>query len=369
MEHEPGTPAFLTHEQALAYLQRFAATRLGGSRIAFNTRVESLQYDERDGNWNVRFGGGSSMRYRAVVIATGHNNPVNAVIPSRLQKETEAAGVYYLHSSAYRNPAEYSQGPTLVVGFGNSGAEIATAISELNPETYVSIRSPRWLVPDYVGRTPADEFANSGFPLPHWLEMLGFHLIQRITVGHPARIGIGAPDHGLLDRLPVADRGISQAIRDKRVHVRSNIKAIATDGSVIFENPAEAPITPARIIFATGYRRAYPFLESRYGDFEDPSFYLSFSVFHPDHRGISFLPELIVPQGAWPLFVEQANAVAAYYEAEARGGRNVELFDSLRGLPNPDFKGHIFSRADQWHVDPKRVTELLRAYAQWISEP
>ncbi|MEZ4751008.1 MAG: NAD(P)/FAD-dependent oxidoreductase [Bdellovibrionota bacterium] len=369
MEHEPGTPDFLTHQQALAYLQRFAETRLSDARMVFNTRVQTIRYDVKGGYWNVTFGSGSSMQYRAVVVATGHNTPANAVIPNRLRNEADAAGIKYLHSSLYRDPDLYAEGPTLIVGFGNSGAEIATAISAVNPETYVSIRSPRWLVPDYVGRTPADEFANSGFPLPHWLEMLGFHLIQRVTVGHPARIGIGMPDHGLLDRLPVADRGIAQAIRDKRVHVRSNIKQITRDGQVLFENPTEAPLTPARIIFATGYRRQYPFLESGYGDFEDPNFYLSFSVFHPDKRGLCFLPELIVPQGAWPLFVEQANAVAAYFEAEASAASNVARFDTLRGLPNPDFKGHIFSQADQWHVDPKRVTELLRAYAAWIGEP
>ncbi|MCB0416966.1 MAG: NAD(P)/FAD-dependent oxidoreductase [Bdellovibrionaceae bacterium] len=369
MEHEPGTPDFLTHAQALAYLQRFAETRLVGSSVVFNTKVESAKYDPVANYWNVRFGSGSSSQYRAVIVATGHNTPANAVIPKRLLDQAQAAQIPYLHSSRYRDPADFVDGATLIVGFGNSGAEIATAISEQNPETYISIRSPRWLVPDYVGRTPADEFANSGFPLPHWLEMLGFHLIQRVTVGHPSRIGIGTPDHGLLDRLPVADRGIAQAIRDERVHLRSDIKEITPDGKVIFVDSSQPALSPSRIIFATGYRREYPFLAGQYGNLEDPNFYLSFSVFHPDHRGLSFLPELVVPQGAWPLFVEQANAIAAYYAAEALGGGHVELFDSLRGMPNPDFKGHIFSRADQWHVDPKRVTELLRAYSEWIGRP
>ena len=60
-----------------------------------------------------------------------------------------------LHSSLYRNPAPFAGKRVLVVGYGNSGGEIALDLSEAGVDVALSVRSPVNIVPARALR-PAD---------------------------------------------------------------------------------------------------------------------------------------------------------------------------------------------------------------------
>ena len=56
------------------------------------------------------------------------------------------------HSSAYRNPAAYSGKRVLVVGFGNSGGEIALDLAEAGVDVTLAVRGPVCILPrDLLG--------------------------------------------------------------------------------------------------------------------------------------------------------------------------------------------------------------------------
>lgn len=77
-----------------------------------------------------------------VVAATGpFQRPVMpAVVP-------ESAGIFQIHSSAYRNPDQLPQGSVLVVGAGSSGAQIADELQRAGRKVFLSVgphdRPPR----------------------------------------------------------------------------------------------------------------------------------------------------------------------------------------------------------------------------------
>ena len=52
-----------------------------------------------------------------------------------------------LHSSLYRNPAPFAGKRVLVVGFGNSGGEIALDLAEAEVDVALSVRGPVSIVP------------------------------------------------------------------------------------------------------------------------------------------------------------------------------------------------------------------------------
>ena len=52
-----------------------------------------------------------------------------------------------LHSNRYRNPAPFAGKRALVVGYGNSGAEIALDLAEAGVDVTLSVRSPVNVVP------------------------------------------------------------------------------------------------------------------------------------------------------------------------------------------------------------------------------
>ena len=70
-----------------------------------------------------------------VVVATGaYHTPRVPEFADQVRQD-----ILQIHSSAYRNPAQLREGGVLVVGAGNSGAEIALEVARYNP-TWLSGR-------------------------------------------------------------------------------------------------------------------------------------------------------------------------------------------------------------------------------------
>lgn len=114
---EPHT--FPTRDQMADYLESYA----DHMRLPVRTGVKV------DGIWPASEGGegyvvtAGNQRFTAmqVVVATGaQEGPYTPVFASDLDP-----GIRQFHSSEYRNPTQFQNGDVLVVGAGNSGAEVA----------------------------------------------------------------------------------------------------------------------------------------------------------------------------------------------------------------------------------------------------
>src|SRR5205814_10366097 len=89
-----------------------------------------------DGTWTVNTSRGV-LAARAVVVATGIvANPKTPHFPGQDRFAGRIA-----HSVAYRRPDAYAGRRVLVVGVGNSGAEIASEISRVGGEATAAVRS------------------------------------------------------------------------------------------------------------------------------------------------------------------------------------------------------------------------------------
>ena len=306
--------------------------------------------------------------YRAVIVATGAQSRSTAYLPADLKQQATDAGIPAIHSCDYREPSSYTDKTVLIVGLGNSASEIATEVSRVTKRTLVAVRSTPWIVPLRLFGVPADVVA--GTPLgPHWLEMFFFNCLQRLYIGHPTSLGFPKPpNHRLLDRLPVSDRGIAQALRTGRVQVRPTVAHIGTAG-VTFEGAAGAEAENVdAIIFATGYRQHFPFLPPGSRTFDElPDLVLT--LFHPDETGLIFMPEIVVPQGAWPTFTHQAEAIVQYLLADAERSKRCVEFNARRHVryASPDNKGKLFCAADKWHADPHVYHRMLTDFAHWMA--
>jgi putative flavoprotein involved in K+ transport len=111
---------FPSKDQMADFLESYA-TRFD-LPVMSGVRVDGVSL--RDGRYVVRAG---DRRYEAdnVVVATGgRRRPRIPAFAGDLDP-----GIVQFHSSAYRNPGQLRQGDTLVVGAGNSGAEIAREVA------------------------------------------------------------------------------------------------------------------------------------------------------------------------------------------------------------------------------------------------
>jgi putative flavoprotein involved in K+ transport len=195
--------SFPTKDEVGEYLEDYAAQF--ELFVRTGVAVDSLRSDS-----NIYVVTSAAGRFEAdnVVVASGsHRSPRVPDFAAELDP-----GIVQLHSSEYRNPTQLQEGPTLVVGAGNSGAEIALEVSRTHP-TLLSGRS--------VGQLPVKHGANAArFVLP-LVRFAGNHVLTLGTpIGRKARprfLTHGAP---LIrtKRKDLAAAGVELVSRTTHVH-------------------------------------------------------------------------------------------------------------------------------------------------------
>jgi putative flavoprotein involved in K+ transport len=99
---------------------------------------ERLQVDTDGGSWHVR----------AVVSATGTaSTPKLPTFPGR-----ESFAGRQLHSRDYRTASPFAGESVLIVGGGNSAAQVLAEVSRVSDATWVTRRPPRFMADDVDGR-------------------------------------------------------------------------------------------------------------------------------------------------------------------------------------------------------------------------
>ncbi len=264
LSHLPGLPfpdaypRYVSRDQLVAYMENYADHF--DIRPLFGQAVRKI-YRE-GGGWKVECASGQSWESANVILAMGLNR--RPFIPEFNGLDTFAGEV--LHSSRYRNAGPFKGKKVLVVGMGNSGAEIALDLCEQGVETALSVRGPVNIVPrDVLGR-PTQLTALALAKLPPWLgDRLGV-LLRAITVGDLSRYGIKTPDMPPAQQLretgqtPVIDLGTLKQIRSGNIKVFPAIERIA--GSAIhFADGTSGSFDG--LLLATGFR---PDLEDFLGD-------------------------------------------------------------------------------------------------------
>jgi hypothetical protein len=365
-------PHYLPHAQAHQYLCDFAASEGLLPTIEFNTRYVSAEKTPR-GTWRVALrrtdrDETTQREFRGIVFATGAHHREVTAIPPMLKQQAEAAGVELLHSADYKRPEPFAGKRVLVVGVGNSGSDIADKISQVTARTLLAIRTTPWINPQTLFGVPCDKLTrDTPAWAPRWYKLSTFHLARWLTVGGFRRLGLRTPKHSINDRLPIGDRGIVAAILSGRVTVRSNVTSLE-GGIAHFADPSQ-PSEPIDVVmFATGFARRYPLLETDPAWGPEVSDALSFLVFHRRDPSLAYLAEAVGFRGCWPVFADQGKAVAAYFLAESRGSQKARQFDARREWKSPDFKGDLFAKSDGFHVDYDIYSRALNDLTEWLGQ-
>jgi putative flavoprotein involved in K+ transport len=256
---------WVSRDDFVAYLEAYALHHA----LAVRTGVEAQRIDRVDGAWRVETSQGP-VGSSHVVVATGYNRvPLQPDWPGR-----EGFEGVLLHSSRYRTGAEYRGKDVLVVGAGNSGAEIAVDLVEQGASRVrLSIRRP----PNVVLRTVAGVVPSqlvsillAKLPLP--IADAVARATARLTIGDLRMLGLPAPDRGIYtemvrDRqIPIIDVGLVAALRAGRVEVVPAVEGF--DGQSVLLHGGGS-IQPDVVVAATGYRAALEPLVGHLGVLDD----------------------------------------------------------------------------------------------------
>jgi dimethylaniline monooxygenase (N-oxide forming) len=160
------TPLFLSNEEILSYLHRYAARFGLVAHLRVGMRIELIQRSVDDGRWQITFrSNGAEPRieaFRYVVVASGRFNQPFIPLLRGLESFSGSGGV--IHGFQYKNPASFRGKRVLVAGCANSALEIASDLAMLGAARVVStFRRPRYIVQKLVGGIPSDALAFTRF--------------------------------------------------------------------------------------------------------------------------------------------------------------------------------------------------------------
>ncbi|MGW8954194.1 flavin-containing monooxygenase [Streptomyces sp. NPDC055709] len=266
----PGLPMprrfgrWVSRGDVVRYLEKYAEFH----ELELVTGVEVTRIEPAGSDWVLHASGGRLLTGRAVVVATGFNHTPR--LPDWPGLDTYTGEL--LHASAYRDAAPYAGKDVLVVGAGNTGAEIAVDLAEGGAaRVRLAIRTVPHIVRRSTAGWPAQRTGILVRRLPVRLVDKAGGLVGRISVPDLSAHGLPRPDTGLYSRvkqgaIPVQDVGLIDAIRSGRVEVVTAVESFDESKVAL---AGGSPIAPDTVIAATGYTRALEPLVGHLGVLDD----------------------------------------------------------------------------------------------------
>ena len=277
-------PDFPHHSQLFDYFNDYVDHFGLRDAIQFNTRVEDARRDDDD-IWHVTLSTGETRQYGALVVANGHH--WDAKIPTEYGDHFDGI---QMHSHSYNSPFEPHElrgKNILVVGVGNSAMDIASEVSQrpIANKCFVSARRGVWVLPIYLNGEPADKAV-----MPAWMpdkigRWLGQKAIER-AIGKMENYGLPKPDHKVLTAHPSVSGEFLTRLGCGDINVKPGLRKLDGDG-VVFEDGTREVIDT--IIWATGYRIRFPFLNQNALAVENNKFPLYHRMIKPGWRNLFFV--------------------------------------------------------------------------------
>ncbi|MGV9531079.1 flavin-containing monooxygenase [Streptomyces cellulosae] len=241
-----------SRDDVVRYLEKYAEHhRL---EIVTGVEVSRIERSENGAGWLLRATGGRELTGAAVVVATGFNHTPR--VPDWPGRDTYTGEL--LHASQYRNPKPFAGRDVLVVGVGNTGAEIAVDLVEGGASRVrLAVRTPPHIVRRSTAGWPAQYSGILVRRLPVPLVDRISRLQARVAVPDLSEHGLPRPETGLYSRvlegaIPVQDVGLIDAVRAGSVEVVAAVKGFE-EGEVLLTDGER--ISPDAVIAATGYER------------------------------------------------------------------------------------------------------------------
>ncbi len=224
----PGDPGrYPTRDEVADYLERYAATL--DVEIQTNTRVVTVRLEDRE--FVIVTADGRQLRAGGIVAASGSfSSPYRPAFPGEKSFTAELS-----HVADYRNPTPYAGKRVIVVGAGDSAAQVANELAPIANIT-LAARHPVRFIPQRIG----------GEDVHYWLRETGFdslpaEWLSKITGGSVITDSIG----------------LQQTLADGLLDVRPMFIALDADHVVWSDDERERVDA---IILATGYRPSLDYL-------------------------------------------------------------------------------------------------------------
>jgi putative flavoprotein involved in K+ transport len=243
---------WVSRDGVIGYLERY--TRHHDLHVRTGVEVRRIDREPAGDGWLLDTSEGA-IHARFVVVATGYNH--TPVLPDWPGRDGFAGEL--IHGQDYRNAEPYRGRDVLVVGSGNTGAEIAVDLVEGGAaRVRMAIRTPPHVLLRESNGMPGQVGGVLLRRLPLRISDAIIEASAKATVGDLSRYGIGRPPRGPFTRaveedvIPILDVGLIEMLKAGRVEVVPAVEGL--DGSDVLLAGGDR-IQPDAVIACAGYAR------------------------------------------------------------------------------------------------------------------
>ncbi|WP_328507782.1 flavin-containing monooxygenase [Streptomyces sp. NBC_00391] len=336
-----------SREQILRYTRMFADEFGLRDAIHFNAPVTAVEQGP-DEVWRVRTATGETLA-RAVVCASGVTwDPLTPAVQGTFDGEI-------MHSVEYVDPSLFRGRRVLVVGLGNSGADIACDAAGNADAAFISARRGYHFVPKHTFGMPSDQTEW----LPIWAERLSYTVIRPVIIGDVSRWGLKRPDHRLFESHPLLNTQLLHHLQHGDVIAKPGV-AHFDGGEVVFTDGSRERVD--LILFATGYRMSIPYAPDDYFPWKGGRPQLYLNAFSRERHNLFGLGYLETNSSAYTLFDRIAHLITQYLDDQRHRPERARRFEALIRADHPDLSGGINFVGSDRHAAYIEV----RAYKKYL---
>ncbi|MEB3261311.1 MAG: NAD(P)-binding domain-containing protein [Cyanobacteriota bacterium] len=338
---DPVEHRHFTKDEYKTYLERYVDHFSIRPLIHLRSRVEKAKYDPEQGGWLLQVSQADGVSeavgpFDTLVVCSGLNQ-----VPNLPAIDSTPFSGQVLHSKDYRNALPFAGKKVVVVGLGETSADVVAEIAEVAASVTLSLRRGAYVIPRINPLTgyPNDYDSNRlRYSLPKWAHNLAVSTRDRALArwGNSEskdrfrlellrKPGTPAP----MNQFATKSDNFVRAIESGRCKVVAGLSAFTPEGVTLVDGER---IAADVVLFATGYKaQGYSFLD-------DPSMpgcpsELWHLMYSPVHRErLVFIGYARPAIGAIPPIAE----IQARYAALVTSGQ--------RALPTPEVMGREFEQ-------------------------
>lgn len=300
-------PDFPHHTQIKQYLDSYVDAFDLRDSIEFENGVVDARRLP-GGGWELDTERTGTRQFDVLLVANGHHWD-----PRFADKPGEFTGLT-MHSHEYidpRVPYDLTGKRILIIGLGNSAADIAVELSSktVENEVVLSTRSSAWIVPKYIAGKPADKYYATSPYVPLAWQRKAIQMMQPMSAGRPEDIGLPTPNHKFFEAHPTQSVELPLRLGSGDLRAKGDIDRF--DGQTVHFADGTSEDFDV-VIHATGYNITFPFFAPDLISAPDNEIRLYKRIFKPGLEDLAFIGFAQSTPTLFPFVECQTRMVAAW---------------------------------------------------------
>ena len=340
-------PDFLSKSAMLHYLNQYAIEFDLKSTIQFNRKAVWIVAIENN-LWKVHFQDGIHSIYKGVIICNGHHWDMNFPdLPGKFSGE-------YIHSKEYLEPDQLKNKRILVIGSGNSAADIASEAARVSLSSVMCFRDAPWIFPKTFMGIPLGRIKLKN--APKFLDRILVKLLLKFTFGKHSHYGLPHPNHKPFEKHPTVSEELPYYLKHGRILIKKQITQIENK-TVWFDDNTSSEFD--LIVAATGFKLSFPFLPPSLVRIKKNNLFCIGHCLYPDYKGLFFLGWQQVRGGIGTLASAFSKLIVDLIQVEEESGLPAGMI--FKSVNEPVSTTHLYGSKEilQW-INMQNYESLLK---------